>query len=135
MTPLAGLSYAQQLENKQKVGSVNIVRMIRRIRKKYIQLNKKMNGGRPVGRGGGDRPMERNSPYDLTWVFHGEKSFPVEPIIHNAQTNEGYRNKCSCVYHCIMRATFCLLLPAATPCRVWDVGARHRVNECMHACV
>ena len=110
VTPLASTPYSEQLENKQAAGTTNIVRMIRRIRKKYVQFSKRMNGGRGRGRGGrgrgggrsggarrgGDKPMEETSPYDLEWVFHGEKRFPIEPIIHLPESESiGYRNKCS----------------------------------------
>jgi len=104
VTPLANTPYDEQLKNKHAVGTTNMVRMIRRIRKKYIQLNKKMNGGgqrrgrqqqkAPPSGADKNRPMEATSPYDLSWVFRGEKAFPVEPII-SCKVNEGYRNKCS----------------------------------------
>jgi hypothetical protein len=122
VTPLAGIPYAEQLANKQAAGQVNIVRMVRRIRKKYVQLHRKLGngGGRGRGRGGGgggrggggrggggggrgsvehrggDDGIEATSEFDLHWAFSGDGSVPVDPIIHApAALSEGYRNKCS----------------------------------------
>jgi tRNA (uracil-5-)-methyltransferase len=115
VTPLAGIPYAEQLANKQAAGQVNVVRMIRRIRKKYVQLHNKLSngggrghgrgrGGRGGGRGGGgsvghrggDDGVEATSEFDLHWAFCGDGGVPVDPIIHApAALSDGYRNKCS----------------------------------------